>query len=286
MYKLVGKLPILLLFPFILGYTCLSANRVNSYDFNNYQVVSADTGNIYDLQAFSEEVEIIKTHLAVVSEIKELLVENGVDISEINISLYLEELATDNSPPEKKQMSIEDSQVISSPWMELKLIQTENNSVETELELKIDAGYVRLMMDFFSRQDKAIVGKGFQEIPALEQTCFNEIEKAYSSNRLSGGREIFELVDAFSCAPKTIKKPLLSLFISAPQTDLFPMTESVYQRLNSCLDTAEEYYSELYPRLALRAFEILESESSFKPTWWTEIVEQVDSVQICPKKNY
>lgn len=280
---MIQKIAILLL----LCSSCSNLAQANETDFNSYKVINANTGNELNFETFSEEVEIIKAHLALVLGIKKTLLKNKIDISKVDISLYLEELSTSRNTSWRTNQSNSNSKIISSPWIEL--TETINKYGETEIELKIDAGYVRLMMDLFPDPENKVVTEKFQEIPVLNSTCFDEIGNAYT-NYITGfyrpyGREIFDLVDAFDCAPELLKIPLMSLLISAPKTNLFPKTQSVYQRLDSCLSTAQDYYSDLYPLLALRAFEILDSNSNHKPTWWTEITEQIDSIQICRRKN-
>lgn len=277
------KILILIVVLFLLNSTCLSAgedNKNNTNDFNSYQIISAGTGNKYNLEAF-KEVEIIKKNAVIISNIKELLLEKDIDISQIDISIYLDELATDSSLPKNKIKNIVDSHIISSPWIEL--VQSINDSEEIEIELKIDAGYVRLMMDLFSYRNEATIVKYFREIPLMDSACFHKIERAYISNEMFDDYEIFELVDAFECAPKPIRRPLLSLFESSPQTDLFPMTEFIYQTLDSCLSIAEKYYSELYPRLTLRALQILKGELNYEPMWWADVYEKTKLIQRCPK---
>ena len=269
----------MLILLFLLGTTSVGFAQSQIPDFNSYQIVSASTGNVYELKAFDEE-KIIQTNLEVISKVKNILIRNKIDVSKINILLYVDELSTDIKRLRTEKNSI-NLQVVSSPWIEL--AQTINNSKTTEIELKIDAGYVRLMMDLFSYQNEAITVQGFRKIPYIDSACFKKIEKAYISNEMSDGYEIFQLANAFDCVPKPMRRPLLSLFESSPQTDLFPITESVYQKLDSCLDTAKKYYSQLYPRLILRGLQILESKSDPESLWWIEILEQLEPINRCSK---
>jgi hypothetical protein len=48
-----------------------------------------------------------------------------------------------------------------------------------------------------------------------------------------------------------------------------------------CQDEVKKYYSELYPRLAVRGLQILESESNPEPNWWTNVVDQIKPIQEC-----
>ena len=275
-----------LISPFLLASTFLSSEKVNP-DFNTYRIIVPQTRNEYDYDTYSKEVEIIQTNSYVVSLIKEYLFKNDIDISNINITLYLEELSTSRKGNKLKNTINPSSKIVSSPWMEL--IETTNFDGEVERELKIDAGYVRLMLDLFADPKEKFVTETFQEVSSLSQTCFRKIEDAYTSymtrKYLIYGRELFELTSAFDCAPEPIRIPLLSVFLSASQTDLFPMIEPVYQRLERCLPTAQEYYSELYPRLALRALQILESDSTPNNKWWTKVTKKIDPIQLCPRKN-
>lgn len=280
MHSKIKKLSIFIVLLLLLSSTCLSAEKNKKGDFNSFQIISVGTSNRYDLEAFGE-VEIIKTHLNVITNIKKVLLKNKIDVSKIDVSMYVDELATDKNIQRKKWKSVDNSDTVSSPWIEV--VQGINNYGKTETELKIDAGYVRLMMDLFSYKNESIIIKDFRAIPLIDSACFHKIERAYISNQMFDGYEIFELADAFKCAPKPIKRPLLSLFESSPQTDLFPMTEFVYQTLDSCLSTASEYYTELYPRLALKGLQILKSESNHEPMWWVEIVEKTQPMKRCPK---
>lgn len=285
MYTIIKKSLILVVFSLIISSEYLKAAQENATDFNSYRIINAVTGNELNLETYSKEVEIIKTNLTVTSEIRKTLVENGINLSKIDISLYFEGLfvssLVDDYDQEQISNQMSNDQTVSSPWMEL--TKTFLNSGEKKIEIKIDATDSRLMMDAFSYRGEAFTVKGFREIPDIKQTCFNKVEKAYVSNKMSDGYEIFELADAFDCVPKPMRRPLLSLFESSDQVFLSTMTELVYQKLDICSIKVQDYYSRLYPLLALRALQILESNSNPEPFWWMDIVKQIHPIQVCPQ---
>ena len=63
---------------------------------------------------------------------------------------------------------------------------------------------------------------------------------------------------------------------------LSPFYFNVFDQLNRyCQDVAKEYYSELYPRLAVKGLQILERQSNPELMWWAEIIDQIEPIQEC-----
>ena len=93
----------------------------------------------------------------------------------------------------------------------------------------------------------------------------------------------------YSCVPEKLKEPLLALFQSSPLKNIDGHSFfdwSVYFQLSlHCQDEAEQYYSELYPRLAIRGLKIIEDEYNPKSEWWTEIIDHIKPIQECREDN-
>ena len=263
--------------------------------FNSYKVIDAITykeirPNLY------KRYETIQTNLNAVSAIKEALLKKEIDISSINILVYYSEVFVGNNIIEQasklsreqygsslNQDSILEQRKLSSPW--IKFTKTVLKSGKTEITIEIDATYSQLIMDLFSTHNSRDENINFREISPIEQNCFYEVERAYvNAEMFSGGLSVNELDTAFNCVQKPLRQPLLSLFKSANQIFLTSMVEPVVRRLNSCQQTAEEYYSMLYPHLAVRALKILNSDLDSDRTWWTEVVGQTEPIQKCPKE--
>ena len=83
--------------------------------------------------------------------------------------------------------------------------------------------------------------------------------------------------------PEESREPLLFLFESS-HPGLGSYAQPVIDQLNYyCQNIAGKYYSELYPNLAIKALQILGSESKSKSKWWTEIVKPVEQTEECQK---
>ena len=144
----------------------------------------------------------------------------------------------------------------------------------------------RLIYDLFSEPSfNKLDSNGFLEIPSIRSSCLGQVIRSYPSVRLnSPSLTLHEFRDSFDCVPEQLKKPLLSLFKSSEQDFIGSFEFPVFRELEyHCQGIAREYYSELYPRLAVRALHILSSESKPESKWWTEIVKDIEPVPECPK---
>ena len=288
---------ILFLLPCFIALTSLPSFGQDKVIFNNYEVVDATTSKKINPNLY-KRYETIQINLNATSATKEALLKQEIDISSINILVYYSEIFTGNIITEraeklaKEQYSsllnqgfILEQRKLSSPWMQF--TKTVFESGKSEVIIEIDATYSRLIMDLFSNHNSRDENKIFREISPIEQACFYEIERAYvNAEMFSGSLSVNELDDAFGCVQKPLRQPLLSLFKSANQIFLTSMVEPVVRRLNSCQQTVEEYYGLLYPHLAVRALEILNSDSDPDHTWWTEVIREIEPIQKCPKDVY
>lgn len=247
---------------------------------NNYEVIYAVTGKKIGFKDYAEE-PVLQTHHAIVSAVKKAFAEEGVDASAINISLYYADLFPGGNLPRKNRHSVSSKNTILSPWM--KLTKTVSNSGATGIEIHFDVTHFRLVFDLFSESNDKTETNNFLEIPFVSSTCMKEMTEGYTDAvQNSEDRKVREIPDAFSCAPESVRQPLLSLFKSSPQDFVSPFVVNVMEELIfNCQDAARQYYSELYPRLAVKALQILESESNLEPMWWTKVVEQAKPIQQC-----
>ncbi len=277
----------LLSLSFLIGSSPLSCFGLdNVADSNNYEIIDAVTQ--IKLQKVYARTDIIQMYLVATAAMKDKILEKETDISSINIALYyamfLEfSLPLANSPKEKWYPQ-RGERTISSPWLEL----TETVSVDgaREIEIRIDATgpkfvmdlfsdpYPRLIMDsFFNPNDRAIT-TNFLQVDPMSETCFVEATGSYKDVSIGGSTVIFP--SGFSCVSEPLRRPLLSLFLSSKQEFFLPFRPYVFDKLYECQDIAQDYYSELYTGLAIRALEILNSESEPEAMWWAGVLSQTD----------
>ena len=82
--------------------------------------------------------------------------------------------------------------------------------------------------------------------------------------------------------PEELREPLLFLFGQAKLNSYSSIAfASIYELDYYCQNAAREYYSELYPRLAVKALQILESQSEYDIVWWKEVIEKVKPIKEC-----
>jgi hypothetical protein len=290
--KLVG-----FVFPLLLSSTHLklAQNNINTQN-RDYEVIEATTGKKTDnIESYAED-EVIQTHTAAVSAIKKALANEGIDTSKVRVLLYYAGLTVGDSQPHRMWQAKPHPDTITSPWLDL--TKTVTTSGETRITIRIDATDARLLSDLYSKPEDISNTRGFLSIPTIKNSCFRKIifeyQKAVSETLGLDAKWVANKTRKnYSCAPEKLREPLLSLFQSSEQkishmSMIFGLFDrSVYDQLFLyCQDAAEEYYSELYPRLAVRGLQIIESvdsKSNPKPKWWTEIIDQIEPIQECQR---
>ncbi|NJL52214.1 MAG: hypothetical protein HC930_08335 [Hydrococcus sp. SU_1_0] len=202
----------------------------------------------------------------------------GVDPSTVKVLLYYDHLIIDDSKPPRMWQVKPHPNTVTSPWLDL--TRTVTNSAKNRITVRIDATGGRRLSDLFAKPEDIFNVSGFLSIPSIARSCSSRIISKYetakrerlkslgTSESKSEKWVVNEAQKSTKCAPEELREPLLSLIQSSDQpdriTDLFSL--GVFGHLvNNCQDEAEEYYSELYPRLAVRGLQILESESTPEP---------------------
>jgi hypothetical protein len=292
------KLLTISMFPLLLASSHLQLTEEdiqNNRDY--YEVINAATGEKEERRLYTDNPGI-ETHLTAVLAIRKALANEGIDPSTVIVLLYYDGLITDDSLSPRMWQRKPHPSTITSPWLDL--TKTLTTSGETRITIRIDATGSRLLSDVFSKpEDKSNVS-GFLSIPFIKRSCSSKIIAKYQTAKLerlqslrtpeSKSKEwvVNEARKSSNCAPEKLREPLLSLIKSSDQPDT--LTDSnmfeygVFGQLSYRLqDQAKQYYRELYPRLAVRGLQILESESSPEPKWWTEIIDQI---QIKPIQEY
>jgi hypothetical protein len=260
----------------------------NNRDY--YEVINATTGEKIEDKLYTED-RLIETHITAVSAIKKALANEGIDPSKVRILLYYDSLTVGDSSLPRMWQTKPHPDTITSPWLDL--TKTVTNSGETTITVRIDVTAARLLKDLYSKpEDKSNEGS-FLSIPTMKESCFRKIifeyQKAASETLGLDAKWVANKTRKnYSCAPKKLREPLLSLFQSSKQeishiSMIFGLFDrSVHSQLFLyCQDEVKKYYSELYPRLAVRGLQILESESNPEPNWWTNVVDQIKPIQEC-----
>ena len=282
---MIQKLLTIFMFPLLLASTQLKLTEEdiqNNRDY--YEVIQATTGEKEERSLYAED-RVIETHITAVSAIKKALANEGVDPSKIRVLLYYDGLTIKDDSPPRKWQAKPHPDTITSPWLDI--TKTVTTSGETRITIRIDATAARLLSDLFAKPEDKYSVSDFLEIPSIKETCFSRMRSEYSSYGVIAKYAVKELHKSYSCAPEELREPLLSLFQSSRQAGLalapHVFAYDIYYQLNLyCQDTAEKYYSELYPRLAVRGLQILERESNPEPKWWTEIIDRIEPIQKCP----
>ncbi len=295
-YKVIQKLLTIFIFPLLLASTQLKLTEEdikNNRDY--YEVIQATTGKKETSQLYAETA-VIETHITAVSAIKKALANEGIDPSKIRVLLYYDGLTIrDDSPPRKWQAKPYPD-TITSPWLDI--TKTVTTSGETRITIRIDATAARLLSDLFAKPEDKYSVSDFLEIPSIKESCFNKIFSKYeiAASRIFNTPGILRSRDTtsvvsevrknYGCVPEDLREPLLSILESSDHSGmgmvLSPFYFNVFDQLNRyCQDVAKEYYNELYPNLAVKGLQILESESNSEPKWWTEIIDQIKPIQEC-----
>lgn len=287
---MIQKLAVFM-FPLLLGSTNLelAQNNINTRN-RDYEVIEATTGKKTDnIESYAED-RVIETHITAVSAIKKALANEGIDPAIVRVLLYYDSLFIDDSLPSRMWQTQPHPDTISSPWLDL--TRTVTNSGETRIIIRIDATSSRLLSDLYSESaDKSNIS-GFLEIPAIRQSCFSKIMDAHTTAFIKivyqrqEGSVFDEVGKSYNCAPKKLREPLISLMRESHGFGFggLPVSYNSLRNLNYyCQDEAEQYYSQLYPRLAIRGLQILESKLNSEPKWWTEIIDQIEPIQECQR---
>lgn len=282
MYGRIKKLSILIVFPFLLGSSHweLTQNNINTKD-RDYEVIEATTGKKETSQFYAED-PVIETHIATTSAIRKALANEGIDSSQITILLYYDPLAIRDNLPPRMWNSKSHTNTITSPWLDLTKIVT--TSGKEKITIRIDATAARMIRDLYFNSEKLENAPGFLSIPSLRESCFLWIADTYRTVKLKSGLlELEQVPKSFDCVPKKQREPLLFLFESSHQ-DLGSVAQPVIDQLNYyCQNTAREYYSKVYPSLALKGLQVLESNSEPKSKWWAEIFEPAKQTEKCQR---
>lgn len=248
--------------------------------WNKYKVINATTLTEHTGETYTGELNE-QTHLITTSAIKKALIAEGVDASAIEILLYYDWMFINDDVVPVKQRLQSDNNTISSPWMQL--TKTVSDSGETKIVIRIDATYARLIYDLFSESGDQYNTNSFLGIPSVQQTCFKQMTESYQTIKLSSEElTVGKVPNSFNCAPKELRKPLLSLFKSSLQEFSEPFLNHVAEELDSnCQNIARQYYERLYSRLAVRALNIINNEFNSDLHWWRKIMNQTKPVEKC-----
>jgi hypothetical protein len=269
----------------------------NNRDY--FEVIDAATGKKEERTLYDDK-PVIQTHIMAVSAIKKALADEGINPSNVKVLLYYQGLTiSDDSAPGMWQNKPHPD-TISSPWLDL--TKTETTAGETRITIRIDATASRLLSDLFPESANKSNISGFLEIPAIKESCYSKLintyqsvllESFYSQRRLEStnkksveGEARGEVRKEYSCVPEELREPLLSLmgisdiYIAKIDIPLLYIT-SVESLNNRCHNEAEQYYSELYPQLAVRGLQILENELTANHQWWIKGIDQIEPIKKC-----
>ena len=280
MHSKIKQLFIFILLPLLLG---ANHSELTEKDIQNnknfYEVINATTGEKETSQFYAED-EVVKTHGITVSALRKALDRKGFDASQVRILLYYDPIAVRDDLLPRMWNSKSHPNTITSPWLDVTKIKT--TSGKTKITIRIDATSARVVNDLFSKLEKQNDVGGFLSISPIRESCFLWIGDTYSNEKLNNGTlELKQVPRSFDCVLEELREPLLFLF-ELSHTGLGSLVELVIVQLNNyCQDTARQYYSELYPSLALRALQILENKSKPKPKWWIEIFKPVEQTEEC-----
>ena len=259
-------------------------NLKNNRDY--YEVIGATTGKKIEKTLYAKE-RVIQTHIKTVSVIKKALANEGIDPKQIRVLLYYDGLTIRDSAPPRMWQSKLHLDTISSPWLDLTRTITTNN--ETEIIIRIDATAARLLVDLYSKPEDKSQIDSFLSIPTVKQSCHFKVSNEYEKYNLDRELAADKVRKIYGCVPEKLREPLLSLFQSSQlaifdNSSFFPW--SVHDQLFlHCQDEAEQYYSELYSRLAVRGLQILEDEFNPQSEWWTEIINRIKPIEECQRSN-
>ena len=230
---------------------------------NYYEVIGATTGEKIEEKLYASQ-RLIETHIKSVSAIKKALANEGIDPASVRVLLYYDGLTIDDSLLPRMWQTKTHPNTISSPWLDL--TRTVTTSGETRITIRIDATAARLLKDLYS-EDK-YKESGFLSIPSIEQSCYFKVSNEYEKYDLDKKIAVNKTRKIYNCVPKKLREPLLSLFQTSEYTKIANFSSFSWgvhnQLFMRCQDKVEKYYEELYPQLAIRGLQILESE--FDPT--------------------
>lgn len=287
---MIQKLLAVFIFPLLFASTPIKLTKENIRNNRDYyEVIGATTGEKIDEKLYASQ-RVIETHITSVSAIRKALADEGIEPASVRVLLYYDGLTIDDSLPPRMWQNKPHPNTIFSPWLDL--TRTVTTSGETRITIRIDATTARLMSDLYYKPENKSNNDGLLSIPTIKQSCFSIINDKHGvASRAVIGPIITlpptqevqdkfqEFNQSFECVPEELKEPLRSLFKSSG----FFMGYFIgpHDRLFNCQDEAKEYYSELYPQLAVRGLRILESKLDRHPKWWTKIINRVEPIKKC-----
>jgi hypothetical protein len=277
----------------------------NNRDY--FEVIDAATGKKEERTLYADK-PVIQTHIMAVSAIRKALADEGIDPSNVKVLLYYQGLTIGDDLAPRMWQNKPHPDTISSPWLDL--TKTVNTAGETRITIRIDATASRFLSDLFPESANKSNISGFLEIPAIKESCYSKLINTYQSVVLESiysqripmngqrrperkniksveGEARGEVRKDYSCAPEKLREPLLSLMGISGIYSVIPNIPLLYsnsfETLNDeCQNESEQYYGELYPQLAVRGLQILESELTNNSQWWIKVIDQIQPIQIDP----
>jgi hypothetical protein len=284
------------MFPLLLASSHLQLTEKDIQNNRDYfEVIDAATGKKDERTLYAEK-PVIQTHIMAVSAIKKALADEGIDPSNVRVLLYYHGLTISDDSAPRMWQNKPHPDTISSPWLDL--TRTVTTAGETRITIRIDATASRLLSDLFPESANKSDISGFLQIPAIKESCYSKLINTHESlfiqfvnslrnpERKNQKSVVSEVRKNYSCAPKELREPLLSLMgisSSFGYGSFFPpLYLTSFESLNNrCQNEAKQYYSELYPRLVLRGLQILESESTNNYQWWIKDIDQIEPIREC-----
>lgn len=275
MYSKIIKLSTLIVMPFLLSSSHLELTESDIQNHRDYyEVIGATTGKKEEAEVYALD-EIVKTHAITVSALRKAMIKEGIDTSQVEILVYYDPLIIRDDSPPRIWNSKPHPDTITSPWLDVTKIKTTSGG--TKITIRIDATSARVVSDLFSESEGKKNTNSFLSIPSIRESCLWWMTARYTEAKFEGGLT----PDNLYCAPKELRKPLISLFRSAKPSTGSLDEPVIFEFVYYCQDAAREYYSKLYPRLVVQALQILESKSDVYSQWWKRIIEQVEPIQEC-----
>lgn len=294
---MIQKLLSIAMLPLLLASNDLKLTEQDIQNNRDYfEVIDAATGKKEERTLYADK-PVIQTHIMAVSAIKKALANEGIDPSNVKVLLYYNGLTISDDSAPRVWQNKPHPDTISSPWLDL--TKTVTTAGEIRITIRIDATTSRFLSDLFPESaDKSNISD-FLEIPAIKESCYSKLINTYQSvflesfysqrrpeskNKKSVDEEVRK---NYSCAPEELREPLLSLMRISPIYSVIPNIPLLYltsfESLNDgCQNKAKQYYSELYPQLAVRGLQILESELPNNSQWWIKVIDQIQPIQLHP----
>ena len=277
---MIQKLLGIAMLPLLLASSHLQLTEEDIQNNRDYfEIIDAATGKKEERTLYADK-PVIQTHIMAVSAIRKALADEGIDPSNVKVLLYYQGLTIGDDLAPRMWQNKPHPDTISSPWLDL--TKTVNTAGETRITIRIDATASRFLSDLFPESANKSNISGFLSIPAIKESCFNKIFDKYEEYKAS------EALKISHCAPKELREPLMSLFQSSYHynnwlSNWLSNFDPFGQLFYYCQDSAEQYYTELYPHLAVQGLQLLESQLSPEPKWWNEVIDEIEPIQKCQK---